>query len=206
MNAVVAVVLLALVAGIGGFVLMGNLGSGNNNGIGGNGGGASQPGTSGGASLPVSGDSAAASQPAPGETTITVTEAPTEPPTPEPSAALDLSKIAWQMNFQAGSDQIDAHCRIMVRADVNFLALGSSGEEDQALIDAVVGKTAIVAISGPGLPQQVTVTLMQQGSNFVDVGDITKATAGAKYQETLVSAAGIPLNIKSQVFINPCAT
>ena len=148
-----------------------------------------------GASVP-----APATQPLIGETQAPATEVATS----EPSVGVDLGKVHWTLLLQAGSDQVDSHCRILVRAEVRFQALGSDAAEDQALIDAVVGKTATVTMSGPGLPHQVTVDLSQQGSNYGVFGDITAATGGATYQETLVTAAGVPLNLQSQAFVNPC--
>lgn len=149
---------------------------------------------------------ATASQGAVGETQAGISEEPTEATSPEPTAGLDLSKIQWMPTLQATSDQIpgNPHCRILVGIDVNFIALGSDGDEDQALIDAIVGKTAVVTMSGPDLPHQITVEMVRQGSNVGKFGDVTAATGGATYQATVVSVGNIQLNVKSDTFVNPC--
>ncbi|HEX5240141.1 MAG TPA: hypothetical protein VFW20_04000 [Candidatus Limnocylindrales bacterium] len=152
------------------------------------------------------GATATASQGAVGETQVAISEEPTEAPTPEPTPSLDLGKIQWSPVLQATTDQIpgNPHCRILVGIDVNFIALGSDGDEDQALIDAIVGKTAVVTMSGPDLPHQITVAMVRQGSNVGKFGDITAATGGATYQATVVSVGNIQLNVKSDTFVNPC--
>ena len=120
-------------------------------------------------------------------------------------AALDLSKIQWKIYTEAqrNSDGSGA-CRYMVSARVDLLALGGSPEETQALLTHVIGKAAIVRMSGPGLPDQIEVPLTSQGGNTGEFGIVTKATAGAVYQTTLASAAGIPLGIVADTFANPC--
>jgi hypothetical protein len=128
---------------------------------------------------------------------IATTVAPTAP-TPS-SVGLDLSKIQWAIYTEAqrNSDGSGA-CRYLVTARVDLRA------PTQELLDAVLGRTAVVTLSGPGLPSRIEVPLTVNGGNIGEFGIVTKATAGAVYQATLVSAAGIQLDLVGDTFTNPC--
>jgi hypothetical protein len=121
------------------------------------------------------------------------------------AGGLDLAKIRWAIYTEAQRDSDGTGaCRYLVSARVQLQALGSSPEETQALLGYVLGKTAIVRMAGPGLPEQIEVPLTTNGANIGEFGIVTKATSGAVYQTTLVSAAGIPLDIAGGTFTNPC--
>ncbi len=118
---------------------------------------------------------------------------------PASTSGVDLSKLQWRMftEAQRNSDGTGA-CRYLVTGHVDLFA------PTQELLDAVLGKTAVVSMSGPGLPAQIEVPITVNGGNYGEFGIVTKATAGATYQATLVAVGGIDLGIAGDTFTNPC--